>query len=469
MRRATYQIGIVATLAVAAFVACHHAAPQKPVEMVPIPSASAAASNTLPSITPVPADPGALDEKENREIRKTLKIVAAVRGLQPKSEIPGKVLSRSALIARVKDHVVAEVPAAAMTNEGLSYQLLGLLPAAGFDYVAESFRLLEAQLAGFYEPTDGSMYMASDMDEEMSFATLSHELVHGLQDQYWDLKTRSKWAAGRSDSLLAQSCLAEGDATSAMLDVMIKDSGHTAADVPDSLLTPDMFLNADTTSVNTPHFMRASLIAPYVEGLRFVHARRRATGGGFDGVNQAWDRTPTTTEQILHPDKWAAGEPALMVASPPFASLGKDFALVDQDTFGELAVKLVFSEWMGETKAPTFAANWGGDRTALVRKGDTTALAWLVRYDEAKGDPKPNRYASDAWLALAPAFALHFPPTVKEASFVCVARRDAGPLAIATKGRDILFLGGPTTVTAGALTSAGDCALAKKWANEILK
>jgi hypothetical protein len=90
----------------------------------------------------------------DREVRKTLNIVSAIRGLQPKTEVPGKVLNRDALLARVKQHVATDVPASAMTNEGMAYQLLTLIPAGGFDYTKQTFSLLESQLAGYYQPAD---------------------------------------------------------------------------------------------------------------------------------------------------------------------------------------------------------------------------------------------------------------------------------------------------------------------------
>ena len=52
--------------------------------------------------------------------------------------------------------------------------------------------------------------------------------------------------------------------------------------------------------------MRTSLAAPYIYGTLFVHALRRR--GGWDAVNRAWDDPPTTSEQILHVDKWLAHE-----------------------------------------------------------------------------------------------------------------------------------------------------------------
>src|SRR5262249_4104934 len=130
--------------------------------------------------------------KEESLIAHALREVALVRGLAPKHPVPGRVLARDALIDRVKEHVAREIPPEAIRQEGLLLQLLGLLPEK-FDYAAETFALLEAQLAGFYEPADETMYMAADLDGDNAEATLAHELVHALQDQHFDLKARGKY------------------------------------------------------------------------------------------------------------------------------------------------------------------------------------------------------------------------------------------------------------------------------------
>ncbi len=462
-------IAFAALVAIGLAAACKGATTPKPVDEVPIGSASSRPASSLPPITVVPPDPGVADEEESRRVHKMLKVVSSIRGLTSKTEVPGKVLGRDALIARVKQHVQNDVPASAMTNEGLVYQMLGLVPASGWDYPKEVFSLLEQQLAGYYEPADGTMYMAADLEEELAGATLAHELDHALQDQYWDLKTRSKYTAGRSDAATAQQCIAEGDAMAVMIDVMFRDRGVTSTVLPDEQIDAETLLGLDPTAAGStsPHFLRASLVAPYVEGLRFINARRRA--GGWTAVNQSWDRAPSTTEQVLHPAKWDANEPALTVATPTFAALGKDWALADNDVLGELMLRQVLIEWMPEPKAKAAATNWGGDHTALVKKGDQVAFAWTIRWDDAKAPRPTNGFAADAWATIAPAFATKFAATVKEASFVCGVRSEAGPVAIATKNKDIVVVTGPTTVKDGKFTSAGDCALAKKWATELLK
>ena len=160
------------------------------------------------------------DGREQRLIARMLKRVERARGVSATGPVPGVVLSRDRLLARVKEHLAAELPPEAIRNEGLALQLFGFVPTT-FDYEGAEYDLLQDQLAGYYEPADRTMYMASDLGQTEAEATLAHELVHALQDQKWDLATRCKYHPGEGDRSEAVSALAEGDATSAMFDVLV--------------------------------------------------------------------------------------------------------------------------------------------------------------------------------------------------------------------------------------------------------
>ncbi|MDP8999660.1 MAG: hypothetical protein M3O46_06065, partial [Myxococcota bacterium] len=290
-----------------------------------------------------------------------LKRVEIARRLDASKPVPGVLLDRPALIARVKQHVSRELPPEAICNEGRSLQLLGFVPTK-FDYEAAEYQLLEDQLAGYYEPADGTMYMASDLGDEEADATLAHELVHALQDQRWNLQERSKYHPGDGDRSGAVSALAEGDATSAMFDVLIARSaagaGKTALDVPDDLFSEQIRQGMNQgPGAKAPHVMRSSLASPYIYGTLFVHALRRR--GGWEAVNRAWADPPTTSEQIMHVDKWLAHEPPLQVDAPAFATLGAAWTAADEDSEGELGVRVAFEEWMDPKQAAEVSAGWG--------------------------------------------------------------------------------------------------------------
>jgi hypothetical protein len=437
----------------------------------PAPPPTVAVTASPRSAAPAASTAAPVDARESRETRlimRTLKRVERARGLEGKKTIPGVLLDRRSLIARVKEHVSRELPPEAIRNEGLALQLFGFIPTK-FDYEAAEYRLLQDQLAGYYEPADGTMYMASDLGDEEADATLAHELVHALQDQRWNLGERSKYRPGDGDRSEAVSALAEGDATSAMFDVMIAraapGSGKSAIDLPDDVFAEQIRTGMnDGPGASAPHVMRTSLAAPYIYGTLFVHALRRQ--GGWDAVNRAWDDPPTTSEQIMHVDKWLAREPAVRVAPPTFAALGPGWKSVDEDSEGELGARIAFEEWMEPRAAAEISAGWGGDRGVLVTNGDRAAFVWRLRYDPGK---TTDERAAHAFSTLVRAMdkSLGAAKTT-EASFVCRERADRGPIAFGRDGADLVFVLGPASTAGGTWKSAGDCKLSKRWIRETL-
>ncbi len=412
--------------------------------------------------------PGEVSSRGSRLIARMLTRVEAARGIRATKPVPGIVLDRPALITRVEQHVSRELPAEAIRNEGLALQLLGFLPTR-FDYEAAEYGLLRDQLAGYYEPADGTMYMASDLDDEEADATLAHELVHALQDQRWNIHERSKYRPGDGDLSEAVSALAEGDATSAMFDVIASRTapgeGKTALDLPDEIFSAQIREGMDRgPGADAPRVMRASLAAPYIYGTLFVHALRRR--GGWDAVNRAWDSAPTTSEQILHVDKWLAHEPPLNVERPTFGALGPGWLLADEDSEGELGTRLAFEEWAAPEIAADSSEGWGGDRAVLLTKGERVAFAWRLRYDAGKTN---GERAARAFPAIARGWSKTIgPSSMRGTDFQCHERAERGPIAIGRAGADLVFVAGPAATAAKrAWTSAGDCALARRWVDEI--
>lgn len=413
-----------------------------------------------------PNDP--LASRESQHVARTLADVAKLRGIRPTKAVPGVKLPRPELVGKIKDKALREYPADVLRREGQLIQLMGFAPAS-FDYLGEMMHLLEAQLEGFYEPKNGTMYLAADLSGKEAEATLAHELVHALQDQKWDLRERSVYRPGKSDESMALAALAEGDATSLMMDFILRENGQSALDLPQEALRAVMTSGVNMGEAqNAPRILRSTLIAPYMEGLSFVHALRKK--GGFAAVDQAWDRVPTTTEQVLHVDKWLANEPAIAVPAPSGNALGAGFQRVDEDTAGELGAALTYEEWMPASEARLAAAGWGGDRSAMFARGDEIAFAVHTRYDA--GTPKPDAFAERAIGKLASGLKKTIgganKPAIADPATICFERKELGPLLFAQRGRELVMLVGPAKTTGGAWTSAGTCALAKKWADEVL-
>ena len=322
-------LAVRVAFALATLAAC--SSPQPPAGQRPAATeAIVGDASGFPSVTSKPpADPeGSHASKDDTQVARTLLKVSEMRGLPATKAVPGVKLARDQLVARVRDKALREYPAEALRREGLLLQIIGFAPPT-FDYLSEMMKLLDAQLEGFYEPKNGTMYLASDLKGPQAQATLAHELVHALQDQRWDLRKRSDYRPGHGDETMALACLAEGDATSLMLDFAMRPD-KSALDLPPDTIRELMKGGMNMGDVQSvPHILRSTLVAPYMEGIAFVHELRRK--GGWAAVDGAWERLPTTTEQVLHLGKWEAQEGALAVAAPTGRALGEGWKNEDED------------------------------------------------------------------------------------------------------------------------------------------
>lgn len=394
-------------------------------------------------------------------IAKVLDQAGTLRGLPAKRPVKGAVLSRPELLAQLKKHVQEEVPHEAIVREGDALKLAGVLDK-GLDYEGIMFRLLEEQLAGFYSPQDETMSLAGDLDEDMADATLIHELIHALQDQYFDLKPGSKYHPGQSDLAFAHSALAEGDATSAMTDFMLGGAAKQMVPTEKSEATMTLAMQSAMPDF-APVILQRSLVAPYVTGLRFVNAQRRKSG--WESVNAAWKDPPKTSEQILHPDKYDKREPELMVPAPSLQAFGPGWIRDDDDTSGELGYLLVLESWLGHRRAAELVQGWGGDRSATLREGATGSVA-LIEHLRFDADARPQ--ATKLTQAVAKAWAATETKGPGGVVAFCKERVDLGPEAIAANAQtgDVVMVFGPTDTK--AWVSKGTCAAALAAARSTL-
>jgi hypothetical protein len=392
-------------------------------------------------------DPGAAAQKKVREM---LAKVARARGIEAPREVPSRLLTRDEVLTKIRDKVKKEIPPDVAAHEGEFLAALGLVPPE-YDFVEGALKLIQGRIAGFYEPADHTMYLVDDLDDDEAEETLAHELEHALQDHAYGLKKLLDFVPGEGDRLAAGHAVAEGDAMSAQFDVMM----GSAFNVPEGALRRVLALSnaVAETSTGTPHVLQESLIAPYAEGFSFVQQQRQR--GGWAAVDAAWRTMPETTEQLMHPDKYAAREPPIKVAIPTLAALGPGYRVATQDVVGEQGLKLMLAEWTHEKASIQGAAGWGGDRYVVARRDDTPdrhtiAVGWKVVMDT-------DRDAGELAAEIKRRFGV-----------ACRERPTVGPIAWTRKGRAIAVAAGPYARENKLPKSAGNCALAKRWAKEIL-
>lgn len=453
---------------VALTVACGGSPKSEATPPAPAPSASAARSETAASSREPPSEADA-----ERVVALALAHVAEVRKLAPKNPVKGVVISRDALLERIKKDLLVDLDGALI--EGTRELLFALnLTRADFDYFENLLLLYGTQLAGFYDPEAKEMVLLDDLGVEAQEATLWHELVHALQDQHYDLKKLTKWSPDRGDAVSAAQSFAEGDAMSAMMDVMLLPRGQRALDVSEEIIAKSMAAIEALPEVrDVPSILKRSIVAPYTDGLSFTHALRRE--GDWNRVDHAWEKPPETTEQLLHPEKYRANEAAEPVPVPPPPPSGPATVRY-RDVLGEQTVRLVLEEWVPLDTARKAASGWAGDRVALFADGDRRAVAIALRYD----DETSARRALEAVARGALAEPLENPARARSATVeagakaaragrFCGERELRGPFAVVRVGRDLGVTLGPYTRDKAATHSAADCAKALAWATNVAR
>ncbi len=408
------------------------------------------------------------------EVDRELSYMAGLRELPATARVSGVELNRDELRERLRIRFAEdlEVPMVQGTTELL---YAWNLARADFDLVADTLELMTSQLAGYYDQREKRMYLLEDQREDMKRETLWHELVHALQDQHYDLDKLMKWSAGDTDRISALQCLAEGDATSSMIDATLAPQGRRATDLPDDLLrNASLLVEGSPALAQIPAVLKRTAVAAYSDGLAFTNQLRRK--GGWASVDSAWRSLPLSTEQILHPEKYLAGEKAEAVPlpPPPPGGLGE---LLYHDVLGEQNLRLVLEEWMPSRTAAESASDWAGDRVAVYRDGARRGVALRVRYDAT---PAAERGAKafvrgglfpeieDQPAGAPPIVPLESAAQALRRGKYCGERKHRGPMAVAQRDRDIAIVLGVFSRNSTGTTSDYTCAQALIWAESVL-
>jgi hypothetical protein len=310
--------------------------------------------------------------------------VQQLRELTATSPVDPKLLDAATLKKNLAaDFARDNPPDLVLANQRL-LELMGLLPA-GSSLMDLYVRLLGSQVAGYYDPHTKELYVVSKSGgigptERVTFA---HEFTHALQDQHFGLQNLHIDTIGQGDASLAHLSVAEGDATLLMT---LWAQAHLS---PVELLQMATEANDPEQAkvlAEMPEILKQTLFFPYLSGLQLVTSARAA--GGWAAVDALYAKPPASTEQVLHPEKYAAGEAPIQVAFPTDLAkrLGSGWSVDLQDTLGEFQLR-VWLESAGKVPSETAtaaAAGWGGDRVALVRNGDRVGAVLDTRWDSAK-------------------------------------------------------------------------------------
>jgi hypothetical protein len=314
----------------------------------------------------------------------------AIRQLEPLRDVPYFMISREQFQTDLADMFDQEYDPALFDAQGRLLKRLGLLPADA-DLRQLVLDLNGGAVAAFYRPDTGAFYV---IQRSQPFGVLdrvyvAHEYTHALQDQHFDLEGTRITDPAEGDATLAQLAVIEGDATDAMI---IWARENLTFEELIEMLSSSLNGTDQQTLDNMPLILSRQLTFPYDDGLNFVMGIQGLQGWG--PINDALQHPPASTEQILHPEKYASHEAPIAVAlNDPSKDLGIGWKQAWVDTFGELNMQIFAAG--DDRPAPTVpglpagqwphaevAAGWGGDRIYMWEgPDDAWGIGWMTAWD----------------------------------------------------------------------------------------
>jgi hypothetical protein len=331
-----------------------------------------------------------------RDLVRQLKAQAeSVTGLRFKRDVA--VLQRTR--TQVRDYIIRkfdeDLPPGDLAGAEAAYKLFGLI-ADSIDLRAVMVDLLTEQVAGYYDPDSGALFIPTDLDDPYRVRLVaSHELLHALQDQYVSLDSIIN-QRHRNDRRTAAQAVLEGQATFYQIPILMPEQQPEA-------LPPNWFWRQRSAmalqQAEMPQFARApmglreTLIFPYLGGADFIGWYVRT-----HPEEEPYGRyMPLSTEQIMHPDRYDAGDQPVELR---FRERGSDTTRYD-DNLGEFEIGLLFTQLLhdtSETLGPASARGWGGDRYR-VYGAKSDALVWYSVWDDVTARDRFARTLTSAWTA----------------------------------------------------------------------
>lgn len=347
------------------------------------PPASSTPPSSAPATPPASIDPAELEAA----VLELQEFVANERGRPFQRDVTVEVVAD----AEFEERLLADLEESREDIE-LQQRLLAALGLVdgGIDLYEAHRQLLGEGVLGFYDPETDELVVRGTELTPFVRETIVHELVHAHDDQWFELH-RPQYDDLEDETGFGFAAVVEGNArrVEQAWTATLSDEERRERDAEEARFG----LDADFSAI--PLILLEMLVAPYELGAPFV--ADLVERGGESAVEEVITTPPTTSEQVILPEKLAAGEGAVAVADPP-----ANGEVIDQGVFGMLLVQLLVGQSVSPSEAFEAAEGWAGDRYVAW---DTPDGATCVRIDvqvDTPGDVLELLAAMDAFSADSP-------------------------------------------------------------------
>ena len=311
------------------------------------------------------------------EVKQAIPMIERAVGLKYKT--PPKIETRTK--EQVREFVTRQfTDSLAMhdiAGQEAAYKRLGMIPDT---LKLQPFltSLLEEQIVGYYDPHTKVLYVVDGAPKDMAGITITHELVHALQDQYIALDSVQK-IRDDNDRLSAAQSVFEGQAVYEQISIMLGGS-NIAINLPGGWDRIREMIRENQASMPifaaAPKVIQETLIFPYLSGAEFYRNYKERKPGSI-----VYNDMPVSTEQIIHPAAFFVTKD-----NPTRVSLGTlaNATKVYENDLGEFETRLfLFQHLNDQNEAVRGATGWDGDRYAVVNTPQGQGIVWLTVWDSA--------------------------------------------------------------------------------------
>lgn len=341
---------------------------------------------TTPPAAP-PTTVAASPEQVAAEAAALSQFVEQQRGLTFRRPVAVTMADNEAFDAALADVLAADAPDIELLGRQLA--AVGLVSPSE-DVVATMSAVVTAATIGYYVPGSDTIVVRGTTFDPLVRRSVVHELVHALDDQWFDLD-RPEYDDAADERAFGLSAVAEGNAVrihQAWVDTL-DEAGQREL----NRLEAGFSQRIDTSQV--PAVIIELLNAPYILGADLLWNLN--VFEGEQAVDRALSEPPTTSSAVLWPERYLAGFTPVPVAVPP-----ADGEVFDQGMFGEWMLRQALGSAVGVAQATSASRGWRGDAFVgwvnadgndCVRVDTTTATA-------AAADTLDE--AVQAWVATLP-------------------------------------------------------------------
>jgi hypothetical protein len=252
------------------------------------------------------------------------------------------------------------------------------------DLVEAIRSLLGAGVVGFYDPETDELVVRGTALTPYVRTTIAHELTHALDDQHLDLD-RPEYDDADDEISFGFSAVVEGNAR------RIENAYRASLsdDERDQADEEELSLGAGIDLGDVPLVLVDLIGASYELGEPFVE--ELIDSGGNDALAAAFADPPRTSEQVMDPERYAAGEQRVDVPHPQVAG-----EVVSEGVMGQMLLLLVLADEIDADEVRDAVTGWGGDWAVAWRDGDRSCVTLTAVGDDVT-ETAELRQAFEDW------------------------------------------------------------------------